>query len=216
MKLPGFVNPNAFMPVRWLYKGLTWRIPTDENKIYLTFDDGPVPEITPWVLEQLDKYKAKATFFCVGENAEKNPEIFNTIKSSGHKIGNHTYHHLNGWKTENKVYFEDIKKADKIIQSNLFRPPYGKIKKSQINFLLSVTSPLQATSSIIMWDVLSFDFDINTKGEKCFQNIIYHTRPGSIIVMHDSVKAGKNLMYALPKILEYYSERGFRFEKIPG
>ena len=213
--------------MRKIYPSAVWRIPITEKKIFLTFDDGPIPEITPWVLAMLKKFSAKATFFCVGENIEKHPEIFRQIISEGHSIGNHTYNHLNGWKTKTKGYLNNVSRCDSAISNNrlsvnshqtnsppvtddrlpLFRPPYGRMKQSQI-------SNLKSQYSIVMWDVLSGDFDENTSEEKCLKNVLSKAREGSIVVFHDSVKAKKNLQYVLPKFLEHFSKKGFEFEKL--
>lgn len=200
--------------VKSLFPNFTWRIDTKENELYLTFDDGPTPEITPWVLEQLKAYNAKATFFCIGNNIEKYPEIFNAILEDGHTIGNHTYHHVNGWKTSTSEYLKDVTKCQKSIEKSksetqtLFRPPYGKLKKGQSKKLV------QKGYNIIMWDVLSYDWDQSVSEEKCFENVIKSTTNGSIIVFHDSAKAVKNLKAVLPKILEYYKEKGFNFKSL--
>lgn len=199
------VKPNIL--IRSIYASLLWRVNTAEKIIYLTFDDGPIPEQTPWVLEQLSAYKAKATFFCVGQNVEKHPEIFAKLKSENHQIGHHTFHHVNGWKTRNESYFEEVKKGNEFAPSKFFRPPYGKIKRSQIK-------QLKSTYKLIMWDVLSYDYDKNCSEETCFQNVAKNATNGSIIVFHDSIKAGKNLRYALPKTLEYFSKKGYRFEAL--
>lgn len=193
--------------IRKFYKELTWNFPTEEKIIYLTFDDGPIPEVTPFVLDQLKQFRAKATFFCIGENVDQNPQIFQRILSEGHVTGNHSFHHLNGWKTDNTLYFESVERTRAIVGSKLFRPPYGKIKKSQIKLLGS-------RYSIIMWDVLSYDFAKNVSAEKCFSNVKKHAKKGSIVVFHDSVKAKKNLEYALPKTLEHFSKLGFEFKGI--
>lgn len=190
------------------------------KKIYLTFDDGPVPTVTPWVLDVLKQYNIKATFFCVGENVVKNPDIFQRILQEGHSIGNHTYNHLNGWNTHSKKYMENVELCDQVLkkggsgQIHLFRPPYGKAKKSQILKLSSNKNPDQTPYSIIMWDVLSGDYDKNTSPETCLKNVTDHVRNGSIIVFHDSAKAQKNLEYALPRFIEYASGQGFEFEKL--
>jgi len=191
--------------IKKYYPRLIWDVPNNENKIYLTFDDGPIPEITEWVLDVLDEFKIKATFFCLGSNVAKNPNLFNKIKESGHAIGNHSYHHLSGWETNDEDYISNIKKSNELINAKLFRPPYGRIKKSQISELVD-------DFKIIMWDVLSGDFDPKTTPEKCYKNVIKNTKPGSVIVFHDSVKASENLKYALPRTIEHLLNQGYVFE----
>lgn len=199
----------------WLFKKIfperIWEINTSEKILFLTFDDGPHPEATSFVLDELKKFDAKATFFCVGENVANNFEVYQKIIENGHKPANHTYHHLNGWKTEDKIYLEDITKAAKIIDSNLFRPPYGRITKFQIKAI----EGSKLNMKTIMWDVLSGDFDAAVTGENCYLNVINNAKPGSIVVFHDSVKSLATLQYALPRILEYYSESGYRFHVLP-
>lgn len=175
--------------------------------LYLTFDDGPIPEVTPWVLEQLEKFKAKATFFCVGDNVKKHPTVFEQVKRQGHSIGNHTFNHLNGWATEIVPYFHNVRHCASLVNSVLFRPPYGKLRPKQAQFL-------QRHYRIVMWDVLSGDFDAHVSPEQCFTNVINNAQNGSIVVFHDSLKAKDNLEYTLPKVLEYFSERGYNFEKL--
>lgn len=174
----------------------------------MTFDDGPTPEITPWVLEVLDTFEAKATFFCIGKNVQAYPEIFRTVVKAGHTVGNHTHNHLNGWKTTAKSYLENTTEAAKHIDSKLFRPPYGKISLKQIRLLK------KAGYTIVMWDVVSADFDQNLDSETCFQNLLRHTKPGSIVVFHDSPKAYHNLKVVLPKMLAYFSKEGYTFKPI--
>jgi peptidoglycan/xylan/chitin deacetylase (PgdA/CDA1 family) len=198
--------------LRAIYPNCTWKIPVQEKVIYLSFDDGPDPEATPFVLENLKKYNAKATFFCIGNNVLKHPNIYESILKEGHRVGNHTYDHLNGWKTENNIYINNIKDAMNIIDSTLFRPPYGRITKSQIKILKQTDS---LPNQIIMWDVLSGDFDIQIDGETCARNVINNTVPGSIIVFHDSQKAWDRMSIALPKVLEHFSNLGYRMELIP-
>jgi peptidoglycan/xylan/chitin deacetylase (PgdA/CDA1 family) len=198
--------------LRAIYPNCTWKIPVQEKVIYLTFDDGPDPEATPFVLANLKKFNAKATFFCIGNNVLKHPNIYESILKEGHKVGNHTYDHLNGWKTENNIYINNIKDAMNIIDSKLFRPPYGRITKSQIKILKQTDS---LPNQIIMWDVLSGDFDIQINGEICAGNVINNTLPGSIIVFHDSQKAWDRMSIALPKVLEHFSNLGYRMELIP-
>lgn len=190
-----------------LTKNLVWSIKTTKKEVFLTFDDGPIPEVTPWVLETLKQYDAKATFFCVGDNVKKHPDIYRMIVDQGHKVGNHTMNHLNGWTNFNKTYFENIEKCNAMIHSNLFRPPYGKIKPSQI-------SHLKNDYRIIMWDVLTKDYDASVTGEYCFEKVKKNCKPGSIIVFHDSIKAEKRLRKALPKSLEYLKQEGYTFSSI--
>lgn len=197
--------------LRAFYPQCIWRKPTKEKILYLSFDDGPNPIATTFVLDQLRQYQAKASFFCIGKNVALFPNIFDQIIKEGHSIGNHTMHHLNGWKTANENYLADIEEAIPYIPSNLFRPPYGRIKKSQIRALQNNPSfPHQ----IIMWDVLSGDFDSQITGEQCLQNVLQHAGPGSIIVFHDSEKAWERMEYALPKVLAHFHALGFRFEAL--
>ncbi|MBT8244961.1 MAG: polysaccharide deacetylase family protein [Winogradskyella sp.] len=225
-RIPGFVMS--------LFPNFIWNIDTNNKELYLTFDDGPTPGITPWVLQQLKNYNAKATFFCIGSNIEKYPEIFEMIVAEGHSIGNHTYNHLKGWKHETKTYLEDIKKTQLIINYNsqkeveyhtelactkrsrsdvsqtikLFRPPYGKLKTKQAKQIQKLGY------KIALWDVLSFDWDSKVSEEKCYDNIINSAKAGSIIVMHDSKKAKRNLKTVLPRVLDYYNKRSFEFKAI--
>jgi peptidoglycan/xylan/chitin deacetylase (PgdA/CDA1 family) len=196
---------------RRIFKDRIWRIDTDKNLLYLTFDDGPHPEATSFVLDELKKLNAKATFFCVGKNVKENFSIYQRIIAEGHKVGNHTYNHLNGWKTDDKKYIEDIQKAAKVVDSNLFRPPYGRITKFQIKAISGERLHLKT----IMWDVLSGDFDASVNGENCYLNVVNNAKPGSIIVFHDSLKSFTTLQYALPKILKFYSEKGYHFPVLP-
>lgn len=180
-----------------LFPKYVWKIPNKERAVFLTFDDGPHPKITPKVLETLKKYEAKATFFCVGENAEKHPHVLKNIFAEGHAIGNHTHKHLNGYKTTLGNYIKSVEQCANYINSNLFRPPYGKITRKQGKALVKMNY------RIIMWDVLSYDFDNNISQEKCANNVIKNIQPGSIIVFHDSEKAEKNMLYALEATLKY-------------
>lgn len=190
--------------VKALYHDLEWEIPGTDRGIFLTFDDGPIPEITPQVLEILDRYHAQATFFCIGDNVRKHPDIYTQLIAKGHAVGNHSYNHLKGWKTENELYFENVARCAKLVDSKLFRPPYGKITRSQSKIL-------KAQYRIIMWSVLSGDFDPSISKEKCLENVIRNTKTGSVIVFHDSLKAAEKMLYALPKVLSHFSERGFKF-----
>jgi peptidoglycan/xylan/chitin deacetylase (PgdA/CDA1 family) len=195
--------------IKKLFSNYIWDIPNNENKIYLTFDDGPTPEITNWTLNQLDHYQAKATFFCIGDNLRKYPEIYQEIIKKGHAVGNHTFNHLMGWKTKTADYIENAKLFESelnkisITTCNLFRPPYGKIKPSQSKILRN------EGYKIIMWDVLSADYDQSISPEECLENVIQNCNSGSIIVFHDSIKGFKNLEYVLPRTLEFIKEKGF-------
>lgn len=198
---------------RWLqilYGDCIWKMPTDQKKIYLTFDDGPHESATPFVLEQLKEYGAKATFFCIGKNVVEQPLLYEQIVSAGHAVGNHTFNHLNGWQTSDSVYLDDISKTKKYVDSTLFRPPYGRASRFQIKLLSSSDYRLKT----IMWTVLSGDFDEAITEEKCLRNVLKNAGSGSIVVFHDSNKAYAKLVFALPKVLAYFTGRGYRFEKI--
>jgi peptidoglycan/xylan/chitin deacetylase (PgdA/CDA1 family) len=194
-----------------LYPTLHWRIPELHNTLYLTFDDGPIPEVTEEVLDILSQYNATGTFFCIGDNVEKYPGVFNQIVERGHTIGNHTFHHVSGWKTSTVDYKREIDQADIVIQEQsgikpqLFRPPYGRITRNQIKAV---------SHKIIMWDVLTFDYNPSYSPEKCLQGTLKATRPGSIVVFHDSVKASKNVLYALPRFLAEYASKGYAFKAL--
>lgn len=209
-----------FVKTPWLLKKLysrcTWDIPTREKIIYLTFDDGPHPTITPYVLDVLQQYQAKATFFCIGKNVVEHPAIYRRILDEGHRTGNHTHNHLNGWKVKNDQYINNIIEAAKHIDSNLFRPPYGRITQFQVKILSGIAAYKGSDRNlqIIMWDVLSGDFDQSLSAETCTVNVINKTRPGSIVVFHDSEKAFPRMKDALPRMLKYFSGKGFRFEVI--
>lgn len=199
--------------IKYLFSNQIWDFPNSEKKIYLTFDDGPTPHVTEWTLQQLKKHHIKATFFCIGDNIKKHPDLFLQIIADGHAIGNHTFNHLQGWKTSNSHYLENIRFCEEEISkhrenSTIFRPPYGKIKPSQSSKLRKLGY------KIIMWDVLSADFDLGVTPQKCLSNVVENTTNGSIIVFHDSKKAFKNLEFALPKAIEILKEKGFQFEKI--
>ena len=199
------VSPSKI--VQKIFPKYIWSIPNSENKIYLTFDDGPIPKITPWVLEQLKKYNAKATFFCLGNNVKKYPDIYKEILEQGHSVGNHSFSHLKGYSTYTDKYVSDFREANKLINSKLYRPPYGRITKGQANKIMK-------THKIIMWNVLSVDYDSRISSRLCFFNVKIFTKSGSIIVFHDSKKAEKNMKYALQASLEYFSEKLFVFDKI--
>src|ERR1700744_6736370 len=191
-----------------LYPKLTWHIKPAGSSIFLTFDDGPIPIVTPFVLKILKEHCAKATFFCIGDNVSKHPDVFEQVKKEGHAIGNHTYNHLEGWKTEDNIYVENTLKTDKLLHTPFFRPPYGRIKRSQVNLLQKAKPEMQ----FIMWDVLSGDFDINLDPEKCLQNVLKHTKPGSIVVFHDSLKAFPRLEFVLPRAMEAWKTKGYDFK----
>jgi peptidoglycan/xylan/chitin deacetylase (PgdA/CDA1 family) len=200
--------------IKKLFSNYVWDIPNHENKVYLTFDDGPTPKITEWTLAQLKNYNARATFFCIGDNVRKYPEIFQKVIDENHSIGNHTFNHLNGWKTLTSDYTENVRLFEtehyklNTKHCKLFRPPYGKIKLSQSVGLRKLGY------KIIMWDVLSEDFDATISQEQCLENVLKNVTSGSIIVFHDSKKASRNLEYALPRTLEFLKEKGFICERI--
>ena len=196
--------------VRKLYRGAIWDLPTVEKAIYLTFDDGPHPLITPFILDELAKYDAKASFFCIGKNVRENPAVYDRILAEGHAVGNHSFNHLDGWKTGNGKYLADILEARKYIDSDLFRPPYGHITGKQKKDLALLKQPFK----IIMWSVLSGDFDVNISPGQCCSNVIKNTKDGSLVVFHDSEKANERMSYALPIVLKYFSEKGYFFRKI--
>ena len=189
-------------------------MPTREKVLYLTFDDGPHPQITRFVLDSLKKAGAKATFFCIGKNVLLYPDVYRRIIAEGHAVGNHTHNHLKGSKTSTETYAADIKKAAHLIHSHLFRPPYGRITHRQAAAVPAAINRNDA--KIIMWDVLSADFDQKILPQKCFDYVLRHARPGSVIVFHDSEKAYVNMQYALPRVLQHFAAAGYRFEKIEG
>ena len=182
-------------------------MPVTENSLFLTFDDGPHPDLTPWVLNLLNEYDAKGTFFCVGNNVIKYSQVYQRAIREGHETGNHTFRHLNGWKTGKAAYLHDVEMCAKEVSSNLFRPPYGKLRQSHY-------VQLKKKYKVVMWDVLSGDFDKRTMRNKVVSNVINHAKAGSIVVFHDSEKAGEKLMYSLPRILEFFKEKRFRFESL--
>lgn len=202
--------------VKQYFRGMEWTQPSPEKNIYLTFDDGPIPDVTEFVLACLAKYEAKASFFCVGDNIRKYPKVFEQVLKAGHSVGNHTYNHLNGWKTEDAQYCSNVQACQTYMdqhcppipgQKALFRPPYGAIKSSQ-------WKALKANYRAIMWDVLTYDFDKNLSPETCLKKAIRHTRPGSIVLFHDSLKARKNMSYALPRYLAHFSKLGYSFSNL--
>jgi peptidoglycan/xylan/chitin deacetylase (PgdA/CDA1 family) len=192
---------------RWAYPEAVWRLSKTEMSVYLTFDDGPIPEVTPWVLEILNQYGIKATFFCVGENVSKHPEIFRQIIEQGHKVGNHSHHHVRGSSLSLEDYLNDIEEAQKRINSDLFRPPYGSLTIQQYN-------KLKKLYKIVFWDVLTEDYNKNLSPYDCLQNVQRYSRNGSIIVFHDSLKAKDRLFEFLPSAIQYLKEKGYNFNVI--
>lgn len=191
--------------IRSLFPNFVWNMNGSGKKIYLTFDDGPIAEVTPWVVEQLAIYNAKATFFCVGDNIIKHPDVFQQLLESGHQIGSHTFNHLNGWMTDNLPYFHNVRHAANLVPTNLFRPPYGKLKPSQANFLLR-------HYDIVMWDILSGDFDSNISKQQCLDHVLDYAQDGSIIVFHDSLKTIDKLETVLPIVLKHFADQGYQFD----
>lgn len=200
-----FVKTPALL--RAVYGQCIWKINTTEKIIYLTFDDGPVPEATSFVLDELKQWNAKATFFCIGKNVAEYPELFERIKLESHAVGNHTYDHLNGWNCPDVIYYESVGQCSHLLGSNLFRPPYGKLKPSQYRYL-------KQQYKIVMWDVLSYDFDVNVTSEKVWWNVMKHTESGSIVVFHDSLKALPHLRFVLPRTLEHFTKAGYKFDAL--
>jgi peptidoglycan-N-acetylglucosamine deacetylase len=220
------VKPPWFLK-KLMHPSLIWEKSTEEKILYLTFDDGPHPGATPFVLDQLKQYKAKATFFCIGKNVVERSEIYRRILDEGHKVGNHTFNHLNGWKTNNKTYIKNIFEAATYIDSDLFRPPYGRITKFQASLLTNTKYEVLNTNDsnsnfqfpnspykIIMWSILSGDFDPKISPQRCLENVIRNTNPGNIIVFHDSTKAWDKMSFALPKVIEHFSKQGYSFKAL--
>jgi peptidoglycan/xylan/chitin deacetylase (PgdA/CDA1 family) len=195
--------------LRKVFPEITWEVPDEKPSLYLTFDDGPTPDVTAGVLSVLAQFNARSTFFCIGRNVERHPEIYRQILAEGHTTGNHTYSHLKGWFTSNREYYNDIALAAQFIHSGLYRPAYGMITPFQLRYLRNYYR-------IVMWTIMSYDFSYRTSPEKCFNQVIRYAKPGSVIVFHDSVKASEKLLYALPRVLEHFTERGFSFRSIPG
>lgn len=191
---------------RMLFPGAIWRKPIKGQKtVYLTFDDGPIPEITPWVLDLLDEYNIKATFFCVGDNVRKHPEIYKMVLNRGHRVGNHTFNHIQGIRKFSKRYLENTRLASEYIESDLFRPPHGHMRISQF-------FTLRRYYQIVMWDVVTRDYSKLMTPEQVYENVKKYTRDGSVIVFHDSLKAERNMKYALPKSIEWLKEQGYSFQ----
>lgn len=199
IKTPGWL--------KWLYPDCLWDMEKKEQTLYLSFDDGPHPVITSFVLDELKKYNAKATFFCIGENVIKYPEVYQRLQDEGHATGNHTQHHINGWKTDDAAYLDDIAAAGKHISGLLFRPPYGRIRRSQIKKLHHTNSETR----IVMWNILAGDWDPHLNPEKCYNRIRRKISDGDIIVFHDSEKAWDRMSYSLPLLLKEFSQKGYHF-----
>lgn len=195
-----------------MFPSYVWQIDTDEKILYLTFDDGPFPNVTPFVLAQLKNYNALATFFCVGQNVVDYPDIYQQILDEGHEVGNHTFNHYNGWRVKNDVYLKDVLEASHYIDSSFFRPPYGKITSFQAKRLPAVMKGKKV--KVIMWDVVSGDFDESITPQRCLQNVLFKSVPGSIVVFHDSEKAFPRLEYTLPRVLQHFSEKGYKFSSL--
>ena len=195
-------QPARFM--RWLYPRALWRMDKTEKAVYLTFDDGPIPEVTPWVLDVLDKYGVKATFFMVGENAAKHPEVFEMVKARGHRIGNHTYNHIGGMRHGISSYVANVDKANELLRTNLFRPPHGWMKWEQFLFVRS-------SYKVVMWDLVTRDYSTHLNGRDVLLNVRRYARPGSIITFHDSLKSLDKLLYALPRAIEWLQAQGYSF-----
>ena len=197
--------------IQRLFPKYIWKKASLTKTIYLTFDDGPTPKITQWTLDILKKYNAKATFFCIGDNIKKYPELLKSVYNDGHTIGNHTFNHLKGWRTDTNSYVKNTEKTQQLITSNskqLFRPPFGKIKRKQAKQLI------KRGYKIVMWSVISYDWEVKVTPEQCLENVIKNSISGSIIVFHDSIKASKNMQYALPKVLEHFSSIGYQFKAL--
>lgn len=189
------------------FPGALWRIPTDEKCVYLTFDDGPIPQVTPWVLDTLAGYGVKATFFCTGDNAARNKDIFDSIIAQGHRVGNHTMNHIQGIKVDTPRYLANIERADELIHSPLFRPPHGFLRPSQL-------AAIKDKYTTVMWDVVTRDYSRKLNGEQVLNNVKRYVRNGSIIVFHDSIKAEKNMRYAMPRAIEWLLENGYSFRTL--
>jgi peptidoglycan/xylan/chitin deacetylase (PgdA/CDA1 family) len=196
-------QPAVFL--RWLYPHALWRMSRQERAVYLTFDDGPIPEVTPWVLDVLDHYHVKATFFMVGDNVRKYPETFEKVKARGHRLGNHTYHHIGGLLHGIGSYIRDVEKANSYLQTDLFRPPHGWMKWGQYFFV-------RQHYRVVMWDLVTRDYSTRLNGRDVLLNVRRYARPGSIITFHDSLKSQDKLLYALPRAIEWLQSQGYAFK----
>ena len=196
-QVPGFV--------RNLFPKALWRMNPDEKAVYLTFDDGPIPVVTPWVVDLLGHYGIKATFFMVGDNVRKHPQEYKQVVDAGHRVGNHTFNHLKGLFTDTREYVENVEKADALIHSNLFRPPHGMLRRSQYK-------ELSKRYQFVMWDLVTRDYSKRMNGEEVLANVKKYVRNGSIITFHDSLRSEENLKYALPRAIEWLQEQGYEFK----
>ena len=196
-QVPGFV--------RCLFPKALWRMNPDEKAVYLTFDDGPIPVVTPWVVELLGHYDIKATFFMVGDNVRKHPQEYRQVIEAGHRVGNHTFNHLKGLFTDTREYVENVEKADALIHSNLFRPPHGMLRRSQYK-------ELSKRYQFVMWDLVTRDYSKRLQAEDVLANVKKYVRNGSIITFHDSLRSEENLKYALPRAIEWLQEQGYEFK----
>jgi len=201
-----FVQPRIRLPwlLTRLFPGAVFRVQTNQQEVFLTFDDGPVPEVTPWVLELLKKEGLKACFFCVGENVQRNPELFKRVQDEGHLVGNHTFNHMQGLKNNDQDYYANVETAARYIPGKLFRPPHGLLRIRQFK-------KLKDDYRFIMWDIISCDFDKTLSPEQVSRNVLRNARPGSVIIFHDSIKAEKNMKQALPLVIKGLREKGFTF-----
>lgn len=193
--------------IRSLFKGFTWSFSGKEKDLYLTFDDGPVPSVTPWVLDTLAEYGAKATFFCIGRNCAQHPELLARIREEGHSIGNHTYDHIRGLRTSTRGYLRNVLQCQELTGTRLFRPPYLSISRAQF-------AAVRKRFDVVLCDVLSGDFDTTIDGARCWRNVLTNVRPGSIVIFHDSLKGEERLRYALPRTLVHFTKLGYRFRAL--
>ncbi len=196
------IQPHKFLSK--VFKQATWEEDDSKNEVFITFDDGPIPEVTPWVLDEADKWNAKLTFFCVGDNVRKYPDVFNEVLKRGHAVGNHTFNHLRGWACNKETYFENVDKASEYIQSDYFRPPHGQI------FPWYQDELKKRFKKIVMWSLLSYDYDPDRTGKQVFKTVEKRIKPGSVIVFHDSLKAQERMRYAFPKTLELIAQKGYK------
>jgi peptidoglycan/xylan/chitin deacetylase (PgdA/CDA1 family) len=205
----GFRIVSRIMPlIQQMDKRMLWRVDTTEKVLYLTFDDGPIPELTPWVLDVLKANDAKATFFCMGRNVVSHPELFQRLVDEGHAVGNHTWDHPSGWRTSRFDYFRSVLRCQRVTRTDLFRPPYGRATSAQIN-------ALRKRFQLVMWDVLSGDFEERMTGDDCFQIVRDKAKPGSIIVFHDNLLSEIRMRHALPRVLVHFKQLGYRFDPLP-